>query len=120
MKIHKSKHLYNSSLPVLPWFFTITKNTIIDELRKTKHYKNQKQINALSITAPETPMFAHLLPHQINQIPENQKSALHMRYIEEKTFDEISSVLGTSEANIRKLVSRGIKRLRELMEGEKP
>ena len=122
MKIHKSKHLYNRNHPVLPWIFTITKNTIIDETRKSKTVQNQIQIDELEIAAPQAAagFLMSDITHQLEKIPTNQKSAIEMRYVEEKTFEDIAEVLKTSEVNVRQLLSRGIQRLKELMkEGDK-
>ena len=34
IKIHKSKQLYNKSLPLLPWIFTITRNAVFDYAKR--------------------------------------------------------------------------------------
>ncbi len=115
MKLHRSKHLYDPNLPVLPWIFTITKNSITDEMRKTLLQKNQIPVDEVELTAPEISMTKELVPTEISKLPANQRLALEMRYLEEKTFDEIAKTLQTSESNIRQLVSRGLKRLKELL-----
>lgn len=117
MKIHKSKHLYNQNHPVLPWIFTITKNAITDEARKFKPTRNQIQIDDLDLAAPEVEASYSMsdMTQQLDLIPTKQKSAIEMRYVEEKTFEDIAEVLKTSEVNVRQLISRGIQRLKELM-----
>jgi RNA polymerase sigma-70 factor (ECF subfamily) len=122
VKVHKSKHLYNRSLPFLPWLFTVTKNALVDEVRKATKNKLHVEVND-SIASPEAeivPSLSDVVPY-LQALPENQKRAVELRYVEEKTFDEISAILNTSEVNVRKLLSRGIQRIRELLqEGEKP
>jgi RNA polymerase sigma factor (sigma-70 family) len=123
VKIHKSKHLYNETLPFLPWLFTITKNALIDEVRKGEKEKNHLSVDAVTLISPEaeaTPQLSEVLPY-LKTLPENQKRVVEMRYIEEKTFEEISLALETSPMNVRKLLSRGVQRLKELLkEGDKP
>ncbi len=121
-RLHRSKNLYLKDHPVLPWLFTITRNTIVDELRKTKHQSQQVDIHEMDLPAPEVAMTKTLLPDQMAALPANQKAAMEMRYVEEKTFEEIAQILQTSEANTRQLISRGVKRLKELLgsEGDKP
>ena len=123
VKIHKSKHLYNETFPFLPWLFTITRHALVDEVRKSKNEKSSVPIEGLNLAIPEvesTPQLSEVLPH-LSALPENQKRVLQMRFIEEKTFDEISLVLETSPMNARKLLSRGIQRIKQLVkEGEKP
>lgn len=122
VKIHKSKHLYNRSLPFLPWLFTITKNAIVDEMRKSAKEKSQVNIEDLNLEAPGIKPelgLKEVLPY-LEALPENQQQAVKLRYVEEKTFDEISMILKTSPMNVRQLVSRGVQRMKELFqEGEK-
>lgn len=116
VKIHKSKHLYNKSLPLLPWIFTVTRNVMLDELKKEKKHMNQNdsdlhliQSEAV-ITEISSPAFT-----KIQLLPEAQRIAVQMRYVDDKTFDEIAENLKTSSSNVRQIVSRGIKRLKELI-----
>jgi RNA polymerase sigma factor (sigma-70 family) len=122
VKIHKSKHLYNQSLPVLPWIFTITKNTFLDHTRRAKIDLRNVDIAGMEIEAPVEAVTS--LPYDagpfLESLPENQKQAVQLRYIEEKTFDQIAEILKTSPINVRKLVSRGVQRMKELLQkGEK-
>ena len=117
IKIHKSKHLYNKSFPVLPWIFTITKNVLIDGLRKEKINVFRDEVDLDQIESPEPlkPKEIGSLVTQIEKLPPAQVSAIKMRYLEEKTFDEIANVLDTSAMNVRQLISRGIKRMKEMI-----
>lgn len=117
VKIHRAKHLYNKSFPVLPWLFTITKTTMLDELKKGKNFKytdnvDFDQLPTLDAVTASPPSDLNVF---IQKLPESQKTAVQMRYIDEKTFDEIAVSLKTSSSNVRQILSRGIKRLKELM-----
>lgn len=116
IKIHKSKHLYNKTLPVLPWIFTITKSVMIDELRKDRKSKliDDFDIDKIPALVSES-IFIGEAEALIQNLPEAQKVALQMRYVDDKTFQEIAKSLKTSPMNVRQIVSRGIKRLKELM-----
>ena len=52
------------------------------------------------------------------QLSENEKSALKERYYSDKDFSEIAQILKTSESNTRKIISRGLKKLRVKYKGE--
>ncbi len=122
MKIHKSKHLYNKSHPVLPWLFTITKNAVVDHARKAKKTFGQIQIDELEIAAPVLDAGFSLsdVSSYLAEIPAGQKAVIEMRYADEKTFADIAKVLETSDVNVRKLLSRGVLRLKQLIkESEK-
>jgi len=59
------------------------------------------------------------LEAQLAELPSAQRIAVQMRYVDVSTFEEIAAVLKTSPVNARQLISRGLKRLKELViEGE--
>jgi len=121
MKIHKSKHLYNKSLPVLPWIFSVTHSVFIDGIRKVERRREDFGVDLETHAAPSgEPAFASI-SSLLMDLPGNQEVAIQMRYVEEKTFEEIAERLKTSPVNVRQLISRGVKHLKGLAkEGDKP
>ena len=116
VKVHRSKHLYNSNFPFLPWIFTITRSVMIDEFRKDKKFKLFDDVDMEKIPDLQTASSSANDPiEMMKDLPEPQKVAIQMRYIDEKTFEEIAQILNTSPANVRQIVSRGLKRLKQLM-----
>lgn len=121
IKIHKSKSLYNKSLPVLPWFFSITQSVMIDGLRhkgRKKEIFGQDLDQVTSDEKSETQSSVDIIP-LINKLPKNQKTAVQMRYVDEKTFEEIATALKTSPVNVRQMMSRSVRQLKVLLKGEK-
>lgn len=117
IKIHKSKHLYNKSLPVLPWIFTITRNAVFDYTKRGNKIEIAtpvEKIDARAAMEDQQDLGLDLQPSLL-KLPSQQKLAVEMRYYDEKTFEEIAETLNTSPMNIRKLVSRGVKRLKEII-----
>ena len=51
----------------------------------------------------------------LTQLPIQQKMAIEMRFVNNKTFEQIAEILKVSPVNARQIISRGIKRLRELV-----
>jgi len=122
IKIHKSKQLYNKSFPLLPWIFTITRNAVFDHSRRGSKVESATPIEELDARAAmedQGELGLDLQPSLL-KLPAQQKLAVEMRYYDEKTFEEIAQTLNTSPMNIRKIISRGVKRLKEIIkEGEK-
>lgn len=115
MKIHRSKSLYNESLPLLPWIFTVTRSVLIDELRKEKKFIRVDIESLDSIITPVKPQVSiDEASSVLTQLPEIQKRALELRYINEKTFEQIAVSLSVKPSNARQIISRGLRRLKEL------
>lgn len=119
IKIHRSKHLYNKSLPVLPWIFTITKSVMIDAVRKNKKSEVTDTADFDKIAADTKKSFViEEAASIIQQLPKVQQMAVHLRYVDDKTFEEIAESLNVSSTNVRKIISRGVLRLKQLMNQE--
>jgi RNA polymerase sigma factor (sigma-70 family) len=120
VKIHKSKKLYQKSFLVLPWFFTITKSVMIDYIRAEKKSKLRDDIDIDQLAYVEGVEIKTEIDtiQLIQDLSDTQKQALQMRYVDDKSFEEIATHLETSAVNVRQLISRGIKRLKELVESK--
>lgn len=117
MKVHRSKHLYNKTLPLLPWLFTVTKSVMLDQLKKEKNFKYEYDFaleNIQAATLPNADLRGETT-EMIQKLPEVQKKVVHMRYIDDKTFEEIAKSLKTTPTNVRQILSRGVKRLKQLI-----
>ncbi len=116
-KLHRSRHQYNRTLPFSPWLFSITRSMWIDFLKKRRleDATDPEVIDKLAqvtsgLGSSELSFGKEILDH----LPANQKEAVSLRVYDEATFDEIASRLSTSPENARQLVSRGLKRLKQI------
>ena len=117
IKIHRSKELYNKSFPVLPWLFTITRTTLIDSFRKQEKHETSS-VDFENITTEGFSESNLDVSEFLSKLPQVQRSALEMRFLEEKSFDEIAILMKTSSSNVRQIVSRGIKKIKQLIGDE--
>ncbi len=118
VKLHKSKSLYNLTLPLLPWLFTITRSVLIDEFKKDKNFKYNDNFDLEKIPAAlpaDCEQHHSEVGNLIQSLPEAQKKVVQLRYVDEKTFAEIAEILKTTPLNVRQILSRGIKRLKQLI-----
>jgi len=113
LKLHQARSRYDAAFPFLPWLFALCRNTLIDGLRergRTLEDANSDAIAraaATNETGPELP--------DLGSLPLDQRKAVELRYMEDLPFDEIARRLETSPSNARQLVSRGVRRLRDLL-----
>lgn len=116
-RIHKSRDRYNTQFPFLPWAFTIVRNILRDHYKKAETQTIHRSLNleAFSLEArTEPPGFESLkqLEVSLEILPENQRQALRLRYLNDWTFEKIAEEIETSPQNVRQLISRGLKKIR--------
>ncbi len=115
--------LYNPDFDFKTWLISISHNTMIDFLRKNKISLSSDMGFALEIPIEEPSPEEELINKQkINEIKSyldrlkpNYRKVIELRYLEEKTYKEISNELNLSISNVKILVLRGKKLLFELM-----
>lgn len=116
LKLHRSRDLFNTSFAFMPWLFTIARTTLLDWQKSPKNQQTltewNEDISAPTSQSPSGPSV------DLSVLPANQRLAVEMRYLDDKSFEEIAKHLATSPANVRKLVSRGLKRLKLLVGGD--
>jgi RNA polymerase sigma-70 factor (ECF subfamily) len=122
MKVHRSRAKYISEYPFLPWIFTIARNTAVDFLKSSQRRESTK-ITLESFELSNTPTFSaetteQDLAHALGILPTEQKRAIELRYLNDWSFEKIAEEMKTTPVNSRQIISRGIKKIRSLMEGE--
>ena len=109
-KFHNSKHLYNSKYPLIKWIYTICRSELLDAVKKNKVSLVELKEEHIVSTPKENEESINLDSEKSLSMKEIK--ALKLRYFSDEDFVEISKKLNTSEVNSRKLVSRGLKKLR--------
>jgi len=117
-------HKFDRKLPFGPWILRIAANYCIDQLRRKKGRKIQlwseitrydqerllkdfSQDNDWESFDMETKeSYVRAAQGLLNEINPKYRAAFVLREIEEKTYDEVSELLGTSEIAARVRVSR--------------
>ena len=99
---------------------TLVKHLCYDKRRISQLDIDKRTPEKLSITgksnvAHEVEMKdeANQVMKLIGQLPEQQKQIMQMRDVEDRTYEEIEKVTGLTSINIRVLLSRARKKIRE-------
>lgn len=102
----------------------ILRNMCMDFLRSKNRFKLQSQ-ETLSVELSETVSVvadieqkqeAQFIEYIIDQLPKQQREVIKLRHFENCTSDEIENILGISSVNVRVLLSRARKKVKELFE----
>lgn len=114
-KLHRSRNLYQASYPVMPWFFLLARQMIVNHFRKNGKYKYVEMSDEYLASDSNESSRANDLNDVLYLLDQNQRKVLIDRYQKDWTFEQMAQSLNTSESNARKLVSRAIQKLRLLL-----
>ena len=99
------------------WLYSVTRRTAIDAIRKESRHQLREQIavdmNNMNATANDWTQIEPLLDDAMAALDETDRSAVLLRYFENKNLREVGEALGASEDATQKRVSRAVERLRE-------
>lgn len=124
IKIYKYLNDYNSQMAFSTWVYQITRNATIDEIRKRKSrpatiwMEDEDLIKVLKsglnlekdyITNDSIEKLKNI----IMQMPNNYREVLVLRFIEEKSYEEIMDIVQLPKGTIASLVNRGRKIITE-------
>jgi len=118
-KLHQNRHHYRPEIPFLPWLFTISRNTLLDHVRKKaarRKYVTDSEYPVESYAAPESGLGSmEEVLAELSGLSESQRRALELRFSQGLTFAEIAERMQTSADNSRQIISRAVRKLRSLI-----
>lgn len=115
-KFHKSRRLYDSKHLLVKWIYTICRSELLDAIKKNKIYSVEFKDKYVISDLNEDDDLIDI--ESVKTLSKKEKEALKLRYYSDQDFSEISKILNTTEVNSRKLVSRGLKKLKTKFLGE--
>lgn len=122
LKVYKALETIESSKSEpLAYFYTVAKNTLIDYRRKKKDVyilddEDAPEVASLDPSAEDVFDNKEMLrsvERVMEDLTEEQREVVNLRFIQELSYKEISQILGKREDAIRKLQSRALKILKE-------
>ena len=111
MKLHRSRFLYDSKYPVKAFLFTIARTVLIDHYRKSG---KEIMFQLESIETGELPS-TEALDKALGSLAPREQIAITGRFTEDKTFQELAQLLGTSESIVRQIISRSVNKLKKIL-----
>jgi RNA polymerase sigma factor (sigma-70 family) len=100
------------------WLYRVAYRTAIDVVRHESRRQAREQIAmemaAMNTASPEWTRIEPLLDEAMEALDEQDRTAILLRYFDNKSLREVSDLLGVSEDAAQKRVSRAVERLREL------
>lgn len=118
LKLHEHRTKYDPKYPFLAWLFSITRNTMIDSIRR-KSATPTENAELERLVHRQTPVEEESKESDVETalagLPAAQGDLIRMRFKDGLSFEEISNRLGENPATIRKRISRTIQNLRKVL-----
>lgn len=133
IKVYKNLYKYNNKWSFSTWIYRIAINTLRSEYRKVKNIKNvdyYTNVPDLPANIIDYPDVAYEIKEQrveiiklIDQLKEDQKTALLLRCMQDFSFKEIGDILGISPEAAKMKIQRAkqtiCRKYEKLLEGGK-
>ncbi|XOB40371.1 MAG: RNA polymerase sigma factor [Candidatus Nealsonbacteria bacterium] len=117
------------NISISSWFYRIANNEIANYFRKNKYkpVSLEKIPEPLAVSNPfaeiieaEQELKKHqdflILQEKISKLPIKYQEVIILRFFEKKKIEEVAEILGKKEGTVKSLLSRGLEKLRNLVE----
>jgi len=111
---HPEERLRNMRLR--PWLYRITLNVARNRLRRKREVPVEEVPAVLGSDEGREGVMDVLAA--LGRLPERQRVAVTLRYLQDLPYAEISGITGWPEGTVKTLVHRGLARLRSMMIGD--
>lgn len=124
LALHLQRGTWLAEVPVTAWAHAIVRHKLVDLWRRHGRtdalHDPVEALDELAHAAPADPRPAQRDLHKLmDRLPEKQRRAIALTKLQGLSVAEAAGESGDSEANIKVLVHRGLKRLAELVQAER-
>jgi RNA polymerase sigma-70 factor, ECF subfamily len=119
LRIHKVRHTYRPSEPVLPWFYAIARRVRVDHYRKfSRTTTRQQALEEMSrIAAPVSAESGRVddLAALLAPLSEGEREVIEMLKVEGMSLEEAARATSSTVGSVKQKAHRAYKKLRETM-----
>jgi RNA polymerase sigma-70 factor (ECF subfamily) len=133
IQAYRSADRYQAQAKFSTWLYTIARNLCLNEIRRRSRHPalsihahvneegdtTESQIPDLRTVAPENQLLQteleEMVQQALNQLPENQRSAIVMFQDQELAYEDIAKVLQCSLPATKSLIHRGRETLKKIL-----
>lgn len=108
-KLERADHL-------VAWLHRVAMNLAISDVRRRTRGSELEQRGAFSAFAPPPDPDPDWLVATLKRLPRRQREAVFLRVIADLSVEEVAAVMGCTTGSVKTHTSRGLGRLRELLD----
>ncbi|MDD9936680.1 MAG: RNA polymerase sigma factor [Myxococcales bacterium] len=119
LNLHRARNDFNPQRKLKPWLYAIAMNVTREHYRK-RYRRNEWSLDAIPKGAPPVDphdpiadmQVAETVREAMKSLLDNQREVIELRWFQDKSYEEISELVGASVAAVRVRAHRGYERLR--------
>lgn len=120
IQIHRSRHTYRASEPVMPWIYGIARHTRLDAFRKKRRLESREVLvgsvpEGLHQAAPEPPREQDEFERMIAGLPEAQREVLVMLKVSSMSLEEVARATSSTVGAVKQKAHRAYATLRRAL-----
>ncbi len=116
LRIHRARHTYLPSEPLLPWIFAVARYTRLDA------YRRRRRLGSREVLVAGTPEPVRAAPAQgsgvmelVDQLPDGQREVIVMLKVVGKSLEEVAGATSSTVGAIKQKAHRAYATLRRML-----
>jgi RNA polymerase sigma-70 factor (ECF subfamily) len=119
LRIHKVRHTYRPSEPMLPWFYAIARRVRVDHYRKairtTAREHRLEEMSEVAAAIPGESERTDDLEALLAPLPQSQREVIEMLKVAGMSLEEVARATSSSVGSVKQKVHRAYEKLRGKM-----
>ncbi len=120
IRIHRARHTYRSTEPVMPWIYAIARHTRLDAYRKRKRLESREVLVAalperLHQTVPDADPEPDAFERRVASLPESQREVIVMLKVSGMSLEEVANATSSTVGAVKQKAHRAYATLRRAL-----
>ena len=120
MRLHRARHTYSSSEPLLPWIYAIARHTRVDAYRRRRRRETREVLVAETPEQAQAASAANIentnVMNLVDRLPESQREVVLMLKVEGMSLEEVAGATSSTPGAIKQKAHRAYAALRRMLE----
>jgi RNA polymerase sigma-70 factor (ECF subfamily) len=124
IRIHRARHTYRSSEPLMPWIFAIARHTRLDEYRRQRR-RGARELLVAEVPEQPEPARAEAagtfadLDRLVAGLPEAQRDVIFMLKVSGMSLEEVARATSSTVGAVKQKAHRAYTALRRALEKDR-
>jgi RNA polymerase sigma-70 factor (ECF subfamily) len=124
LRIHRVRHTYRPSEPLLPWIFAIARHTRVDGYRRMRR-RAARELALPQLPEPAAPSPAARIAggdvaELLDRLPESQREVLLLLKVSGMSLEEVARATTSTVGAVKQKAHRAYTKLRQLLQEGSP